>query len=102
MAIAIMALGAVCSVALDLPTRGVATLAAVEPGLPPLRLPDLRLLSPVQALGSTLPVAVVIMAETLLAENSFALRGDYTRAITGRFSPFHSATLPHALSAAAR
>lgn len=78
MAIAIMALGAVCSVALDLPTRGVATLAAVEPGLPPLRLPDLRLLSPAQALGSTLPVAVVIMAETLLAENSFALRGDYT------------------------
>ena len=61
MAIAIMALGAVCSVALDLPTRGVATLAAVEPGLPPLRLPDLRLLSPAQALGSTLPVAVVII-----------------------------------------
>lgn len=78
MAIAIMVLGAVCSAVFDLPGRGVATLAAVEPGLPPLRLPDLRLLSPAQALGSTLPVAVVIMAETLLAENSFALRGDYT------------------------
>lgn len=77
MAILIMALGAAASVLFDLAGKGVACLSAVEPGLSPLRLPDLRLLDPVEGLGLSLSVALVIMAETLLAENSFALKNDY-------------------------
>jgi len=77
MAILIMGLGAAASAAFDLAGRGVICLSAVEPGLPPLRLPDLRLLDPVEGLGMSLSVALVIMAETLLAENSFAMKNDY-------------------------
>lgn len=76
MAIVMMAVGAAASAGFHLAERGVACLAAVEPGLPALRLPDLRALSPVQGLGSSLSIAVVIMAETLLAESSFAMRHD--------------------------
>lgn len=78
MAIVIMAAGAALSAGLGLEARGVACLAAVEPGLPALRLPALGTLSPVQGLGSSLSIAVVIMAETLLAESSFAMRHDVT------------------------
>lgn len=77
MAILIMALGAAASAVFDLAGKGVVCLSAVEPGLPPLKLPDLQLLDPVEGLGLSLSVALVIMAETLLAENSFALKNDY-------------------------
>lgn len=77
MAILIMALGAAASAAFDLAGKGVVCLSAVEPGLSPIRLPDLQLLDPVEGLGLSLSVALVIMAETLLAENSFALKNDY-------------------------
>lgn len=77
MAIVIMVLGAAGSYIFDLAGRGVACLAAVEPGLPRIVLPDLRLMDASQGLGASLSVAIVIMAETLLAENSFALKNDY-------------------------
>lgn len=77
MAIVVMALGAGLSALLDLPGKGVICLAAVEPGLSPLRLPQVNVIGAVDALQLTLPVALVIMTETLLAENSFALKNDY-------------------------
>ena len=55
----------------------VPCLSPVVSGLPGLHLPDFTLLTPVKGLGMSLSVAIVIMAETLLAENSFALRNDY-------------------------
>ena len=77
MAIVVMGLGALATVLFDLPGRGVACLGAVEPGLPALHLPDWSAVSLTEGLGSSLPVAVVIMAETLLAESSFAMRDGY-------------------------
>lgn len=77
MAILIMALGAAASAAFDLAGKGVACLSPVAPGLSPIRFPDLSLLDPVEGLGLSLSVALVIMLETLLAENSFALKNDY-------------------------
>lgn len=74
MAIVVMGLGALATVLFDLPGHGVACLGAVEPGLPALHLPDWSAVSLTEGLGSSLPVAVVIMAETLLAESSFAMR----------------------------
>ena len=76
MAILIMAAGAAGSARFDLAGRGVPCLSPVVSGLPGLHLPDFTLLTPVKGLGMSLSVAIVIMAETLLAENSFALR-DY-------------------------
>lgn len=77
MAIVIMILGAVSSVVFDLGGRGVATLDAVERGIFKIALPDFTLIDPVEGLGTSLTVAIVIMAETLLAENSFAMKNDY-------------------------
>ena len=77
MAILIMAAGAAGSARFDLAGRGVPCLSPVVSGLPGLHLPDFTLLTPVKGLGMSLSVAIVIMAETLLAENSFALRNDY-------------------------
>lgn len=77
MAIVIMALGAAASAAFDLAGRGVACLSAVSRGLPPLLLPDFSLIDPIHGLGTSLSIALVIMAETLLAESSFAMKNDY-------------------------
>lgn len=77
MAIVVMGLGALAAVLFDLPGHGVACLGAVEPGLPALHLPDWSAVGLAEGLGSSLPVAVVIMAETLLAESSFAMRDGY-------------------------
>ena len=57
--------------------KGVVLLQSVERGLPSLVIPDFGNVDLTQAAGRGLMVAVVIMAETLLAENTFAFRNDY-------------------------
>lgn len=57
--------------------NGISTLPGVDAGLGGFVLPDFTALSPIQGMSSSLAVAVVIMAETLLAENSFAMKNDY-------------------------
>lgn len=56
---------------------GVALLAAVPRGLPKVVLPDLTALPFTQALVATLPVAAVILAETLLASSGTAQKNGY-------------------------
>lgn len=76
----LMALGVLMTLALPLNKWGVATLADVSTGLPSWQLPDFGLLGslPIKsAFGISLPVAAVIMAETLLAENNFAQKNRY-------------------------
>jgi len=70
----LMALGALLELWLHLDRYGVKLLSAVEPGLPHFALPELTLDTAQTAIRISLPVAVVIMAETLLGENSLALR----------------------------
>ena len=77
MAVVLMALGVLLSKYLPLQTWGIATLSAVEPGMPEWSLPDLSAVPFVDAMTISLSVAVVIMAETLLAENSFAGKNGY-------------------------
>ncbi|MCQ2534318.1 MAG: SulP family inorganic anion transporter [Clostridia bacterium] len=91
-AVVLMALGAVLSLVLPIDEWGIPTLSAVEPGLPSIKLPDFTVLYPTfdgaghlidngvsfsKVVVISLSVAVVIMAETLLAENSFALKNNY-------------------------
>ena len=55
----------------------MALLAAVPRGLPKVVLPDLTALPFTQALVATLPVAAVILAETLLASSGTAQKNGY-------------------------
>ena len=77
MAIVIMALGVFSTVVFHVDEKGVVLLQSVERGLPSLVIPDFGNIDFTQAAGRGLMVAVVIMAETLLAENTFAFRNDY-------------------------
>ncbi len=76
-AVVLMAVGALLSICLPLESWGIRTLDAVEPGLPVWRLPDFTAIGLKAALTYSLSIAVVIMAETLLAENSFAQKNGY-------------------------
>lgn len=76
-AVFLMAIGALMTKFLPLEALGVHTLSKVEPGLPVWRFPDLSLIPMKDAITISLSVAVVIMAETLLAENNFAQKNGY-------------------------
>lgn len=73
----LMALGAALTRFCPSLTAGIPTLDAVEPGLPAWRFPELAAADTAQILTASLSIAVVIMAETLLAENSFAMKNGY-------------------------
>ena len=77
MAILIMALGVLATMFFHVEEHGVILLSAVEPGLPRLFLPRIQGVDLTHAAGRGLMVAVVVMAETLLAENSFAGKNGY-------------------------
>lgn len=77
MAVLLMALGAIGTVVFQLEDLGIQTLVAVKPGLPTWSIPDFGSVPLKEAVTVSLSVAVVIMAETLLAENSFAQKNRY-------------------------
>ena len=77
MAILVMVLGVLATLFFHVDEKGVTLLAAVEPGLPALRIPRIFQVDLTHAAGRGLMVAVVVMAETLLAENNFAVKNGY-------------------------
>lgn len=77
MAVVMMAAGAVMTQVLPMKEWGIKTLDAVSPGLPRWSFPDLTLVPMDEVVTISLSVAVVIMAETLLAENNFAFKNGY-------------------------
>lgn len=56
---------------------GINTLEKVERGLGTIAIPDFSVMPITKGLSVSLTIAVVIMAETLLAENNFAARNGY-------------------------
>jgi sulfate permease, SulP family len=77
MAVVLMVLGAVLTNMLPMTAWGIKTLDAVEPGLPKWNIPDFTVVPIREVITISLSVAVVIMAETLLAENNFAQKNRY-------------------------
>ena len=77
MAVLLMAAGAAMTKFLPVEQWGVKTLDAVETGLPGWSVPSFTVVSLKEAVTISLSVAVVIMAETLLAENNFANKNGY-------------------------
>ena len=76
-AILIMAAGVVCTAYFHVDAKGVALLDSVGTGLPPFFIPDFNQVDLTQAAGRGLMISLVVMAETLLAENNFAFRNGY-------------------------
>ena len=77
MAILILILGVLATVFFHVDKYGVTLLSAVEPGLPHLVIPHFQEVDLTHAAGRGLMIAVVVMAETLLAENNFAVKNGY-------------------------
>lgn len=77
MAVLLMAAGAVMTKFFPVEQWGVKTLDAVETGMPRWSVPSFTEVSLKEAVTISLSVAVVIMAETLLAENNFANKNGY-------------------------
>ena len=76
-AILVMFLAVLCTIFLHIDTYGVQLLASVNRGLPSLTFPDFSQIDLTQAAGRGLMISLVVMAETLLAENNFAFRNGY-------------------------
>lgn len=77
MAVVMIVLGALFSYFAPMERLGIVCLSAVEPGLPRFSFPNLFAIHFTDAIGASLSVAVVIMAQTLLAENNYALKRGY-------------------------
>ena len=77
MAIVIMAVGVVATLLFRVDERGVILLDAVESGLPKIHMFQFAGIDWTQAAGRSLMIAAVIMSETLLSENNFALKNGY-------------------------
>ena len=77
MAVLLMSAGAVMTKFFPVEQWGVKTLDAVETGMPGWSVPSFTAVSLKEAVTISLSVAVVIMAETLLAENNFANKNGY-------------------------
>ena len=77
MAIVIMAAGVAATLIFHVDEYGVTLLDAVPRGLPGFHLFHFKGIDLTQAAGRSLMVAAVIMSETLLSENNFALKNGY-------------------------
>lgn len=77
MAVLLMGAGAVMTYFLPVSSWGIKTLDKVETGLPKWALPDFSAVPLKDVITVSLSVAVVILAETLLAENNFAQKNGY-------------------------
>lgn len=76
--VAIMLLAAFFQWKLGFATKlDIATLPQVKNSLDNFHLLNFGAISPIKAMGSSLTIAVVIMAETLLAEHNFAMKNGY-------------------------
>ncbi len=77
MAVVLMGVGAVMTYFLPIREYGIKTLDKVNKGLPQWTLPDFSVLPLRDVIIVSLSVSVVILAETLLAENNFAQKNGY-------------------------
>lgn len=100
MAIVIMLLGACLTVFVPVSDYGIKLLSSVEPGLPKFILPRFDVIGIIDALKVSLPIAIVIMMETLLAENNLATKNNYKIDENREILAFSMSNLASALTGA--
>ncbi|HCW54347.1 MAG TPA: sulfate transporter [Clostridium sp.] len=77
MSLVVMILGALSTVFFHVDKYGVVLLSQVDKGLPKIIIPDFSLVHFSSGFILSLPIAIVILAESLLAESSFAIKNNY-------------------------
>lgn len=77
MSLVVMILGALSTAVFHVDEYGVVLLSEVERGLPKVIMPDFSLVHFNSGFMLSLPIAVVILAESLLAESNFAIKNNY-------------------------
>ena len=77
MSLVVMILGALSTIIFHVDKYGVALLSQVSRGLPSIIIPDFTAIHFKDGFMLSLPIAVVILAESLLAETSFAIKNNY-------------------------
>ncbi|WP_367270556.1 SulP family inorganic anion transporter [uncultured Clostridium sp.] len=77
MSILVMILGALCQLFFNVEQYGVVLLSKVEGGLPKIIIPDLSAVHFKDGFMLSLPIAIVILAESLLSETNFAIKNNY-------------------------
>ncbi len=77
MSLVVMALGALSTMIFHVDEYGVTLLSQVSSGLPRFIIPDLTLINFKDGFMLSLPIAVVILTESLLGETSFAIKNNY-------------------------
>lgn len=77
MAVVMMVLGAVSTTVFNVQDYGVKLLDHINSGLPNFSLPNIDYTQLNHIIGTSITIAIVIFAETLLAENNFAMKNDY-------------------------
>lgn len=77
MSLAVMVLGALATVFFNIDQYGVTLLSRVDKGLPSIIIPDFSIIPFKEGFILSLPIAVVILSESLLSEKSFAIKNGY-------------------------
>ena len=77
MSLVVMALGALSTMIFHVDEYGVTLLSQVSSGLPRFIIPDLTLINFKDGFMLSLPIAIVILTESLLGETSFAIKNNY-------------------------
>lgn len=77
MTLVVMILGAMSTVIFHVDNYGVTLLSKVNNGLPKLAVPDIGSVHFKDGFMMSLPIAVVILSESLLAEINFAMKNNY-------------------------
>ena len=77
MSLVVMILGALSTIFFHVDEYGVVLLSQVDKGLPKIIIPDFSLVHFSSGFILSLPIAIVILAESLLAESSFSIKNKY-------------------------
>lgn len=77
MSLLVMVVGALSTAVFHVEKYGVILLENVDKGIPKIIMPDFSVISFKDGFMLSLPIAVVILAESLLGETSFAIKNNY-------------------------
>lgn len=98
MPIFVMIAGGISTSVFKVQEHGVKLLDSIQSGLPHISIPYVDYTQLTEVIGTSITVAIVIFAETLLTENNFALKNDYKISDSREIFAFFTANLASAFT----